>query len=175
MAYGRATPRVVRWRFTLVEIRMRFLNSIAFGLMLVTASASAFATDGPETANGIVQSQRELRSKLDAPSGEYSRFEPADVLRLRQAQDRIFALLGGITSLDQLDDAKKAQLAADLEAVRSIVAANAGNRLVCHREARIGTNITEKRCETVATREARARQSQQDVNSLAGRGRYSDH
>lgn len=143
-------------------------------LALVLSTASVFAADMPQSASGILQAQRELRTKLDNPTGEYSRFPTDAVARMKQAQDRIFRLLDGVTSVDQLDDAKKADLSSALDEVKAVLADNAGSRLVCRREARMGTNITEKRCETIADREARARQSQQDVSNMAGRGKYSE-
>ena len=152
---------------------MRSTLRTALLLVSLLAPAAAFAADVTDSPGEILQAQRTLRHKFDNPSSEYSKFAPDALKRMRDAQDRIFALLSGVRSIDQLDADKQAALATALNEVKTTLAANDGDRLVCRRETKMGTNISEKRCETVASREARARESQRDVGDMAQQGQYN--
>lgn len=139
------------------------LKTIAFGLCLAMfAGASVAAPEqGGETASGILQLQHALRAKLEKPSGEYSRFDNAAIGKMERAQDKVFGILDGVESLDQLNVFQKTELSNLLDEIKSVLLANEQNRTICHRERKTGTNLLELRCETLADREARAREAGQ--------------
>jgi len=144
------------------------LKPLAFAALLaVCAPVLAQDSGGDTTVPQILQTQHALRTKLDNPTGEYSRFSPDDLSKMRHAQDRIFQMLDGVTSLDQLKEDQKIALSNELDQVKATLTNNEGNRLICYRERRIGTNLLEKRCETVDEREARAHDSQQQMQDMA--------
>ena len=134
------------------------LNSLALAMLLIVCSLPALAADAD--VSEILQSQHALREKLDNPAGEYSRFGAEDLAKIRRAQDDIFQLLKGVSSLDQLEDAQKAVLSAELGEIKDTMTQNAGNRLVCYREHKPGTNLVAKRCETEQEYKARTRDSE---------------
>lgn len=152
-------------------MRSTVRTALLFACLL--GPATVLAADVTGSPSEILQAQRTLRNKLDKANGEYSKFAPDALQRMRGAQDRIFSLLSGVRSIEQLDAEKQAALAAALNEVRTTLAANDGDRLVCRHETKMGTNISEKRCETVASREARARESQRDVGDMAQQGQYN--
>ena len=139
---------------------MKFLpaKALAFALLFATCAAPVLAAD--DTVPDILQAQHALRDKLDNPNGEYSRFSPDDLTKMRQAQDEIFRMLAGVTSLDQLKEDQKVALSDELDEVKAALARNDANRLVCHREQKPGTNLVAKVCETVQEREVRTRSSE---------------
>jgi hypothetical protein len=140
------------------------LKALAFALLLTVSAAPVLAADdGDDTVPEILHTQHALRTKIDNPSGEYSQFSPDDLNTMRRAQDKIFTMLDGVTSLDQLKEDQKIALSNALDQVKATLTHNEGNRLICYRERRIGTNLLEKRCETVAERQARAEQSQKEM------------
>lgn len=145
------------------------LKPLAFAVLLAACTAPVWAQDSGVDDNvpAILKTQHTLRTKLDNPTGEYSRFSPDDLNKMRHAQDRIFQMLDGVTSLDQLKQDQKIALSNELDQVKATLTQNEGNRLICYREKRIGTNLLEKRCETVDEREARAHQSQQEMQDMA--------
>lgn len=146
------------------------LKPLAFAALLAVFAAPVLAAtdDGvDDTVPEILHTQHALRTKLDNPTGEYSRFSQEDLSTMRHAQDRIFLMLDGVTSLDQLKEDQKIALSNDLDQVKATLTNNEGNRLICYREKRIGTNLLEKRCETVAERDARAHDAQQAMQDMA--------
>ena len=145
------------------------LKPLAFAALLAVCAAPAFAqNDGvDDTVPEILQTQHALRTKLDNPTGEYSRFSPGDLAKMRGAQDEIFRMLNGVSSLDQLKEDQKIALSNQLDQVKATLTQNEGNRLICYRERRIGTNLLEKRCETVDEREARAHASQDQMREMS--------
>ena len=147
--------------------------ALALSLSLLFSSAAAFADstdpqpqDAPQSVSEILQFQKDLRSKLDNPTGEYSRFSEADVAKMKRAQDSVFSMLSGVDSLDQLTLDQKTSLSNSLDTIKATLLSDEGNRVICYRERRTGTNLVEKRCETVAEREARRRAAQEDMREM---------
>ena len=144
------------------------LKPLAFAALLAVCAAPVWAQDDgvDDTVPEILHTQHALRTKLDNPTGEYSRFSAGDLNTMRHAQDKIFQMLDGVSSLDQLKEDQKIALSNELEQVKATLTQNEGNRLICYRERRIGTNLLEKRCETVAEREAHYRESQMQMTNM---------
>ena len=142
--------------------------AVAALLALCAAPVLAVTDDGvDDTVPEILHTQHELRAKFDNPNGEYSRFSADDLNTMRRAQDKIFRMLDGVTSLDQLNADQKVELSNALDQVKATLTNNKGSRLICYRERKIGTNLVEKRCETVEEREARARDSQEQMREYS--------
>ena len=141
------------------------LKPLAFAALLAVCASPVLAQDdgADDTAPEILQTQHALRAKLDNPTGEYSRFSADDLATMRHAQDKVFRMLDGVSSLDQLNADQRTELSNALDEVRATLVQNAGSRLICYRERKTGTNLVEKRCETVEEREARARDSQDQL------------
>lgn len=154
-------------------MKLRFRLSLALAASLFLCSAAAFADstapqaqDAPQTVSEILTIQKDLRSKLDNPTGEYSRFNENDIAQMKRAQDSVFAMLSGVDSLDQLNLDQKTKLSNSLDEIKAILASNRENRLICYRERKTGTNLVEKRCETAAQREARAHEANDMMRQL---------
>lgn len=140
--------------------------SVVVGALLAFGLGAAMAgqqTDQPETVSGILKMQHELRARLEKPSGEYSRFDATAIRKMEAAQDDVFSMLDGVQSLDQLNAEKKTRLSNSLDEIKAVLLANEGSRMICHRERKTGTNLVERRCETMANREANARQVNQQM------------
>ncbi len=112
----------------------------------------------PSTVPEILQVQHALRAKLDAPGG-VANFDKGAVQQIETAQDHVFNLLEGKTSLDQLNDQQKVELSNSLQMIQATVLAQEGSRVICHVERKTGTNLTTRRCESVADREYNAAES----------------
>ncbi|MDB6164498.1 MAG: hypothetical protein JWL98_1930 [Xanthomonadaceae bacterium] len=144
---------------------MKFHLLVGCGVLLASLAGSSLAADSAAapatTVPQILQMQHALRAKLETPSGEYSRYSENDIRKMERAQDQIFNILNGVTSLDQLSQVQKVDLSNNLDQVKATLLANEDNRLICHVEPKMGSHLTEKRCETVAQRQQRARDSQE--------------
>lgn len=162
--------------YRLIVMKLHF-PMVLFAAALAMMASPAFAADvapaspvvesGVQTPAEILQIQRALRERLEKPSGEYSRFDDAAIHRMERAQDRVFSMLKGISSIDQLSATEKTDLSNALSEIKATLLANDGNRQICHRERKTGTNLVSLRCETLAEREARARDSQQQMSDIS--------
>ena len=130
-------------------------------------AAATGAAAQTQSVSEILTFQRGLRERLDKPYGEYSRFKESDLARMKRAQDKVFAMLQGVSSIDQLSPEQKTELSNSLDEVKATLLANEGNRQICHRERKTGSNMIQLRCETVADREAHARESQRAMQDIA--------
>ncbi|MFT3897618.1 MAG: hypothetical protein QM719_07965 [Thermomonas sp.] len=158
-------------RGTAVKFQHRIALALSVSLLFCSAAAFADSTDpqqdAPQSVSQILHDQKELRSQLDNPTGEYSRFSEADIAKMKRAQDSVFVMLSGVDSLDQLNLDQKTSLSNSLDVIKATLLADEGNRLICHRERKIGTNIVTKRCETVAERNAQAKAAQEQMREMA--------
>ena len=152
-------------------MKLRLSLALAASLFLCSAAAFAGSTDpqvqdAPQTVSEILQFQKNLRSKLDNPTGEYSRFSEADLAKMKRAQDSVFSMLSGVESLDQLNLDQKTSLSNSLDLIKATLLSDQGNRLICYRERKTGTNLVTKRCETVAERNARAHDADEQMREM---------
>lgn len=109
----------------------------------------------------ILQQQREIRAESEKATGAYARFEPSALERMHSAQDRIFHLLDGVSTIEQLDRTRQAELFNAIEEVKAVLAQNQDNKQVCWREHKLGTTLRQTRCATLAERRL-IRQGAQD-------------
>ena len=100
---------------------MKLLSLIGCGVLLASLTGTCLANgdEGATTVPQILQMQHALRAKLESPSGEYSRFTESDIRKMEAAQDNVFHILDGVTSLDQLNDVKKTELSNSLDQVKA--------------------------------------------------------
>ena len=119
--------------------------------LLLCAAFAASANVG--RIDQIVQEQREIRAESERPTGAYARFGHSALDKMQRAQDRIFELLDGVQTLEQLDRQEQVELFNSLEEVKAVLAENDRDRQICRRERKTGTTLRETRCATVAERE----------------------
>jgi hypothetical protein len=145
---------------------MKLLSLIGCGVLLASMAGTCLATgdQGATTVPEILQMQHALRAKLETPSGEYSRFSEGDIRKMEAAQDNVFRILNGVTSIDQLNEGQKTDLSNSLDQVKATLLANENSRVVCKIERKTGTNLTSRRCETIAQREANAREARRQID-----------
>lgn len=107
-----------------------------------------------DTVQSILQSQHTLRDRIDQRGGEYSRYSETALDHIRRQQDRVFFILGGKASLDDLNYGQKMDLSNALDDIKATLAENADNRLICHPERQTGSNLIKRVCLTAAERQA---------------------
>ena len=155
---------------------MKLKSLVVCGVLLAGLSGACLAADvGPATTvPEILQMQHALRAKLESPSGEYSRFDNAAIRKMEVAQDQIFQMLNGVTSLDQLSEVQKVDLSNALDQVKATLLSQEDNRVICHVEPKLGSHLTERRCETVAQRAQRARDSRETMKQFQDRAQLTN-
>jgi hypothetical protein len=131
-------------------------------VVLVLAVSTAHASAGKLAQ--IRLQQQEIRKESERATGRYSRFDPAELQRLHRAQDEVFRLLNGVSELSQLNAGQQSELFNALETVKAVLSQNDGDRQVCWREKRLGSQRLETHCATIAER-SQIRQGARDWHS----------
>ncbi len=146
-------------------MKLNFSISILCGVLLASVGGACLATgnDGATTVPEILQMQHALRAKLDNPKGEYSRFDTAAIRTMEGAQDTVFHMLDGVTSISQLNPGQRVELSNALDQVKATLLAQEGSRMICHIERKTGSNMAQRHCETVAQREANVRETDRQL------------
>ena len=135
--------------------------SIRIVVVLVCVMASSTVLANAGRLSQIRQQQQEIRDETERATGRYVRFDKAELARLRDAQDKVFELLKGVTDPGQLSPAQQAELFNALETVKAVIARNDADRQVCWREKTLGSHRIQTHCATVAER-AQIRQGARD-------------
>lgn len=133
----------------------------------VAAKPVATDTQGPGAARSDAQAESSTEASqylatVDhtlalARKGEYGRLERGSEEKLKAARDRIADLLEGHASASELRPDDLIALQNAEAAIKSIIDNQDKDRMVCAREAGLGTRITRTECLTVGEREARGR------------------
>lgn len=123
-------------------------STLFFGAVVLLAPALALAR--ADKVGQILEQQRYIQEQTEKSTGDYARFNPEARQRIESAQTQIFDLLDGVTSVDQLPGSEQAELFNALEEVKAVLTENEDDRQECWREHKVGTNMKETRCATVA-------------------------
>lgn len=121
--------------------------------VVVLAVSLGLALPAAASADKVVQilsQQREIRTQSESSTGTYSRFDRGELDKMHAAQDRIFVLLDGVSSLDQLNDNEQVELFNSIEVVKAVISGNEEDQQKCWREHKLGSTIPKTRCATLA-------------------------
>jgi hypothetical protein len=132
---------------------MKHLAVLTVGLLLCgAAGASKQATHQTVAFDPGAFADQRTRIERDINGSE--RYAEIGNKGRRDVLDRLAAIdniLDGVTSIDQLDQAERADLFSYQEEVNSILTKAADDsRIVCKRQAKTGSHRMETRCRTVA-------------------------
>jgi TolA-binding protein len=169
---------------------MNIFKTLSLAIALVCASGAAAATDQPASAAqpvsasaaqaqdsvaDILATQHGIRDHLDKRDGEYARYSDAAIGKMKRAQDRIFSMLSGVESLDQLNRGQRVDLSNALDEVKANLLAKDDSRMICHIERKIGSNMMQRHCETVAQRNANAEEARKEMMNHPEHYQQSGH
>lgn len=135
------------------------LRSLCAAAILLLASPVVLANASKPAL--ILQEQHQIREELENSDGAYARFQPRARERMFRAQETVFRLLEGVSSVEQLHPRQRTDLFNALQTIEAVIAANELDRQVCRREPKLGTHMRVTRCATVAERR-RIEQGAQD-------------
>lgn len=122
-------------------------------LVAVVGLCIAFgAAAQTEKVSRILAQQLQIQEQVESSTGSYSRFDRDARKRIEQAQRRVFALLDGVTDVEQLNAQDRADLFNALEEVKAVITNNDEDRQECWRERKLGSMRQITRCATVAER-----------------------
>lgn len=131
---------------------------LALATAAVSLPTSAFQTTGgdaiviPATPPQIRAEQDALRVELQKKKGDYAHLSDDERAAILHAQEPIYALTEGKTTVDELNGDQRIALANALESVKALVNKADDARVVCERVRVVGSNMPQNKCMTVAQR-----------------------
>jgi hypothetical protein len=108
------------------------------------------------------------------PGGRFEELSPAERAAVERELELIGRRLAGHDSIATLDEAGRLEVFNAQERANAILAQRDGQRLICERRARIGSNRREIYCESVAERRARSEDSRRKARELDRRVQQCD-
>lgn len=121
-------------------------------MLVLSASSAASAEPPPLRSDAVLAQQQALRQALDERAGRFDAMPRERRARIHAQQERLAALLAGTRSTDDLDPGRRAQVFAALDAIQAEIDAPGGDRVVCTREARTGSNVLTRVCRSASQR-----------------------
>lgn len=123
------------------------LSVLMFLLAVLTPSAQA---EEPPTADAdaIRTQQANIRQAVLERNPRFLHLDGVEQTELFAHQDRVSALLAGITQTQTLPERRRIQLFNALESISALVNDDPGSRLECWRERPVGQMQAETRCST---------------------------
>ena len=118
------------------------------GLMLLAVAFGAGAAEPVLRSQDILAQQRAIRADMDARTDRYVDMPRATRKAIRADQDRLEVLLQGKADTSQLDPAGRDEVTSLLASIDAAVNRTGDERLICTREARIGSNFMTRICRT---------------------------
>lgn len=142
-----------------------------FALGLLALSGAAVASSEPAlvepTSEAAFSAQRATIEKRLADGKTYAEIAPGDRQRVQQALERMGGELEGMASTEQMQTEARTRLFNDQELVNNILTqAAADSRLVCEHHTPTGSRMRVTTCETVAERERRMQNDQNELRKL---------
>ncbi len=142
-----------------------------FMVLLLAVSPLALAASEPEppvtVSEGDFAKQRARIEKQLNDGKTYAEIADGDVVRVRQALERMGGVMAGVASVDDLDAERRVALFNDQEVVNTILTkAASDSRLICDRRAATGSHMRVSSCQTVAERNRRLENDQGELDKL---------
>ena len=126
-------------------------------LLLLSMAFDAGAVDPVLRSEDILAQQREIRTDMHARSDHYVDMPRSTRKAILADQDRLAVLLAGKADTSQLDPSSLDEVVSLLASIDAAVNRTSDERLICTREARIGSNYMTRVCRTPSQlREQRA-------------------
>jgi hypothetical protein len=131
------------------------MRSLIFAIGSVFFAASALAADALQidVSQPTLSAQQESILKAINNDAKYSEMTPADRTVVQSALSEILETLAGGKNIGSLDSQSRQKLESNQAEVNRLLAkAFSDSRLVCTKEAPIGSNMMKRVCKTAAAR-----------------------
>lgn len=116
--------------------------------LLFAMAFDASAADPVLSSGDILAQQRQIRADMEARTGRYVDMPRSTRKRILVDQQRLAALLEGKADTTQLDPSALDEVVSLLASIDAAVNRTGDERLICTREARIGSNYMTRVCRT---------------------------
>lgn len=146
-----------------------FRMRVKLFLALLAFSFAAYASQsGTSQDVGVILSeQKQLQQDVAAGKGGLARLTPKEKEALATAQARVFVLLEGKSTIDELPMDQRVEAFNALESIKAIVSAKPKDQTICRRERVLGSHRAVTSCRTAEEREQEVEAA---ANALTPRG-----
>lgn len=158
---------------------MRRITATLAAVLLACTSLPAFAADPPLLPREKLSPQ-EFPAAADwivdqmAPGGRFQHVSVRERDAVTGDLARMKAALAGIDDIGALDESARVDLLNAQERINAVLARRDGERLICERRARLGSNRRETWCETYAEQQERIRNTRERTDRLNRRIQQCD-
>lgn len=143
-------------------------------MLLLAASFHAGAADPVIRSADVLAQQQAIRADMRARTDRFVDMPRSTQKAILADQERLAALLQGKTDTSQLDPSARDEVVSLIASIDAAINRSGDERLVCTREARVGTNYMTRVCRTPSQiREQQAR-GQKLLNDERSRINCSD-
>lgn len=128
------------------------MKRFCFALLLACSMLPAHAGQAEGTTSNpkaIVADQQRLQRELAEGAQRYSELSSRDRRQIADDQARVFELLAGKESLDELPKDARIEAFNALQSINAILAKAEEKRMVCKSERSTGSNLSRTRCRSV--------------------------
>lgn len=129
---------------------MRTGLAVCLGAALMMSAPAVFAQTSSLRVTTVLAEQAQLRAELEAGSGRAAGISAAKRTDLLARQKELLDMLAGKKSARDLSDAQRNFAHDTLALIDAAVVDDDEDRLVCRREKTIGSNMTTRKCRTLA-------------------------
>ncbi len=138
-----------------MKIFSRGWRLLALAGTLAFACAPLLATEpfAVTSMEDFLDYQYSLREAVESGEGRFAALAPTDRTKLIRAQNDIFRILDGKTSVKRLNDRDRAALYNAQHVVAAIVTQSDDDRSICRSTSDLGSHIGTYQCRTVADAE----------------------
>lgn len=125
-----------------------FATVVALGLAVL--ASPAFAESGSLKLDAVRSQQAEIRMGVESRTGIYQSMSESDRDVLLSKQTQMLRVIGDKQSASDLNEAQKNDVFNSLEQIEALINKTDDERMVCKMSKRIGSNMKDRVCLTVA-------------------------
>jgi len=144
-------------------------TAIAFGFCIALASLTAAAVESTDL-RAIHEQQLAYRDHALAGTGDFKELSEAERRDFVTRQDKLFALIEGKSSIEELDSDDRVEAHNLLEDLQATLLRTEDLKMVCEWTKKTGSHRKTKECMTVAERRALREASQAELQRSLGNG-----
>lgn len=135
-----------------------------FGLLLAPMLAFA-GSDKPLDLDKVTEQQKQIREDMLTANGKYRGMSSAQQAEVLERQDKLFRMFEGKESAEDLTQDQRMAAFNDLEWIEAALnKSEQGERLVCTRERKVGSNRVTRVCRTKEQMEFEREQARDNLD-----------
>ena len=138
--------------------------TMTIGLLLAASTVSFASPESPLKIDAIRSEQARIRAGIDARAGDFKELTTPERELVMAQQATVMGLIEGKQTADELDASQRRTLVAALASIDSVINKASDERMVCRMGKKIGSNMKERICLTVAQMRAQEQAARSQID-----------